>query len=199
MLYRTPTRGALAVALTLFLTLDTASAAPVRQVLVRPSSSITFGVKSPNPTLTMNGSFREFSGSISLDPEAITQADIDLSLTLSSAQLPPDQILQAVFIQTALSRFPQKSSSFRSSEIEHIKNNSYLIHGTYTWMNKRKPASVPVEITKATPSLTEIRVLVDGAFTAKGVPGEFSDVATSARGSRGWSKAVLVFSPSGHS
>jgi polyisoprenoid-binding protein YceI len=199
MVPRIPARSAIALALTTCLTLCSAHATPVRQVLVRPSSSITFGVKSPNPSLTMNGSFREFSGAISLDTEAITESNIDLSLTLSSAQLPPEQILQAVFIQTALARFPQKSSSFRSSGIEHLKDNSYLIHGTYTWMNKRKPASVPVEIVKATPSMTEIRVLMDGSFTAQGVPGELSDVATSARGSRGWSKAILVFSPAGRS
>jgi polyisoprenoid-binding protein YceI len=192
-------RDSFAVALALLTPLCSSHAAPIRQVLVRPSSSITFGVRAPNPTLTMNGSFREFGGSVSLDPYSITRSRIELSLALSSAQLPPDQILQAVFIQTALSRFPQKSSTFQSTEIEHLENDTYLIHGTYSWMNKRKPASVPVEITKATPSLTEIRLLLDGSFTNKGVPSEFSNLADSAQGARGWSKAVLVFSPSGRS
>jgi polyisoprenoid-binding protein YceI len=147
----------------------------------------------------MNGSFREFGGSVSLDPDSITRSQIELSLALSSAQLPPDQLLQAVFIQTALSRFPQKSSTFQSTEIEHVENDTYLVHGTYSWMNKRKQASVPVEITKATPSLTEIRLLLDGSFTNKGVPPEFSNLAESAHGARGWSKALLVFRPSGRS
>lgn len=192
--------GALLASLALIgLSTLSANATPVQQKLARSSSSVTFGINSPNPSLRMNGSFRDFSGALSLDPTEITNSDLSVSLTLSSAQLPPDQILQAVLLQSVIARVANRASTFESSSIEHLEGSRYLVNGTYTWMNKRKPASVPIEVERATPSLTEIRLLLDGSFRNKNIPGEFAPLAQSAEGSKGWTKALLVFTPSGRS
>lgn len=176
-----------------------AVATPITQTLSRSSSSVTFGINSPNPSLSMNGSFKDFRGTIALNPDSITDSNLELSLSLASAQLPPDQILQAVFLQTAIARFASRPSTFESSSIEHLRDKTYLINGSYTWMNKRKVVSIPVEVSKATPSLTEIRLFLDGSFTNKNAPSEFSHLANSAQGSKGWTKAVLIFTPAARS
>lgn len=168
------------------------SATPVRQVLVRRSSSLAFGVKSPNPALSMNGKFRDFSGSVLLDPSSVTNSQITLSLSLSSAKLPPDQVLQAVFLQTVLAKLPEHQTTFTSTSLEHLEGPRYMVHGTYSWFNKQRNAAVPIEIHKASPSLTEIRLLLDGSLQdSRGT----SPLAQGMSGSRGWTKAVLVFSP----
>lgn len=172
-----------------------AIASPITQTLSRATSSVTFGIKSPNPSLCMNGSFKDFRGTIDFNPDSITDSNLELTLSLSSAQLPPDQMLQAVFLQTAIARFANHPSTFESTSIEHLHGKTYMINGSYTWMNKRKTASIPVELSKATPTLTEIRLFLDGSFTNKNAPSELSNLAASAQGSKGWTKAVLVFTP----
>lgn len=63
-------------------------AAPISQSLKRSSSSINFGVDSPSPSLSMQGSFKDFSGELLLNPTKIESSKIKLSLNLASAQLP---------------------------------------------------------------------------------------------------------------
>lgn len=167
-------------------------ATPVRQVLVRKSSSVAFGVKSPNPAFSMNGSFNDFSGTVLLDPSSVANSQISLSLALSSAKLPPDQLLQAMFLQTVLAKLPEHHTTFTSTSLEHVQGTRYMVHGTYSWFNKRHAAAVPIEIQKASPSLTEIRLLLDGSLhDNRGT----SQLAQGMIGSHGWTKAVLVFSP----
>lgn len=169
-----------------------ASASPVRQTLVRRSSSVAFGVTSPNPALSMNGTFRDFSGAVLLDPSSVTNSQVSFSLSLSSAKLPPDQVLQAVFLQTVLAKLPEHQTTFTSTSIEHLQGSRYLIHGTYSWFNKQRKAAVPVEIHRASPTLTEIRLLLDGSLhDGRGT----SALAQSVEGAHGWTKAVLIFSP----
>jgi polyisoprenoid-binding protein YceI len=173
-------------------TITDCDATPVRQVLVKRSSSVAFGVKSPNPTLSMNGSFRDFSGTVLLDPSSVTNSHISLSLSLSSARLPAEQILQAVFLQTVIAKLPEHHTTFTSTALEHLQGSRYMVHGTYSWFNKQRKASVPIEIQKASPSLTEIRLLLDGSLHDGR---NTSLLAQGMDGSRGWTKAVLVFSP----
>ncbi len=188
---RTPLMWALVACI--FCRAHPAGATPVTQTLVRSSSSITFGVDAPNPSLRMNGSFRDFRGSLALDPHDIDQSRMEVSLTLSSAQLPPDQLLQALLLQTAISRIPTRSSTFRSSSLEHIEGMNYLLHGNYSWMKKERSASVPIEITRATPALTEIRVYLSGALRDGKLPADLSAMAGQTHGARGWSRATLIF------
>lgn len=174
------------------MTTEGSSATPIRQMLVRRSSSVVFGVKSPNPVFSMNGSFSDFTGSMLLDPSSVTNSQISLSLSLSSAKLPPDQVLQAVFLQTVLAKLPERRTTFTSTSLEHLQGPRYIVHGTYSWFNKLRKAAVPVEIHKASPSLTEIRLFLDGSLqeSRSGSP-----LAQSMDGSSGWTKAVLLFLP----
>jgi hypothetical protein len=173
-------------------TTTTGHATPVHQVLVRGSSSVAFGVKSPNPALSMNGSFHDFSGTVLLDPSSVTNSQITLSLALSSAKLPPDQLLQAMFLQTLLAKLPEHHTTFTSTSLEHLQGARYMVRGTYSWFNKRRAAEVPIEIHKASPSRTEIRLLLDGSLHDSR---SASPMAQGMSGSHGWTKAVLVFSP----
>jgi polyisoprenoid-binding protein YceI len=140
----------------------------------------------------MNGSFRDFSGTVLLDPSSVTNSHISLSLSLSSARLPAEQILQAVFLQTVIAKLPEHHTTFTSTALEHLQGSRYMVHGTYSWFNKQRKASVPIEIQKASPSLTEIRLLLDGSLHDGR---NTSLLAQGMDGSRGWTKAVLVFSP----
>ncbi len=171
----------------------TCLATPVHQVLLRRSSSVAFGVTSPNPALSMNGSLRDFSGTVILDPSAVTNSQLSLSLALSSVKLPPDQVLQAVFLQTVLAKLPTKQTTFTSTKLEHVAGSRYMAHGTYSWLNKQRQATVPIEILRASPSLTEIRVVLDGSLHDSNAS---SAITQGIDGAHGWTKAVLIFSPS---
>jgi|GEM_PF-1421616 len=177
----------------LALHIHSSTATPITQTLVRSSSSISFGIDSPNPSLQMRGSFSDFHGSIDLDPHDIAQSQVQVSLSVSSAQLPPDQLLQALLLQTALSRIPKGPSTFRSSRIEHIDGMTYLLHGNYSWMRKERAASVPVEIARSSPALTEIRVLLSSALRDGKLPPDLAGMAGQTHGARGWSRATLIF------
>jgi polyisoprenoid-binding protein YceI len=172
-----------------------ASAAPVRQELSKSSSRITFGVQSPNPTLAMNGSFKDFDGVFELHPSEITDSKLELTLNLGSATLPPDQLMQALFVQGIIARVAPTPNTFRSSRFEHKAGNSYLLHGTYTWMNKLKKIAVPVTISEASPSRTRIQLALEGSFSQREAPRNVEGLAASAAGSEGWTKATLVFTP----
>ena len=168
---------------------------PVSQGLQKSSSDITFAVQSPNPSLRMNGSFEEFRGSFKLDPENVTQSELELTLNLRSLTLPPDQLMQALFAQGILARVAPSPNSFRSSSIERTAGNSYLIHGNYTWMSKVKKVSLPIKILEASPKRSEIQLLIEGSFVKRDVPSQYEALASGAVGSRGWTKAKLVFVP----
>jgi hypothetical protein len=111
-------------------------ATPVRQELARSSSQITFGVESPNPSLRMNGSFEDFRGRFELNPSQITDSTLELTLNLASVSLPPEQLMQALFVQGIIARVAPRPNTFRSSRLEHTSGSSYLLHGSYSWMNK---------------------------------------------------------------
>jgi polyisoprenoid-binding protein YceI len=169
--------------------------APVSQSLKKSASDITFAVQSPNPSLRMTGSFEEFRGSFELDPDDVTQSELELTLNLKSLTLPPDQLMQALFAQGILARVAPSPNSFRSSSIERTAGNSYLLHGNYTWMSKVKKVSLPIKILEASPKRSEIQLLIEGSFVKRDVPSQYEALASGAAGSRGWTKAKLVFVP----
>jgi polyisoprenoid-binding protein YceI len=173
------------------------SATPVRQELARESSRITFGVQSPNPTLKMNGSFRDFRGKFQLHPNNITDSTLELTLDLSSVALPPDQLVQALFVQGIISRVAPSPNTFRSSRIEHTSGNSYLLHGSYTWMNKLQKVTVPITLQEASARRTQVHLFLEGAFVGRNIPQQYEGLAASAKGTEGWTKGVLVFTAAG--
>lgn len=168
-------------------------ALPIQQVLSRPSSSISFGVDSKAPALQMQGVLKDFKGTLSLDLEQLERSFVKMTLNLHSAQLSPDQILQAVFLQSALARVDPPSTTFESTSITKGKGNTHLLSGIYTWMGKRKNATVPIRIMNASPNKTEIRLLLSGVLQEKQTPRELTAIAPGSAGSKGWAKATLVF------
>lgn len=170
-------------------------ATPVTLHLSRPPSTVSFGVTSPSPALTMNGAFKDFAGELLLDPRGFDESSLNLSLNLASAQLPPNQVLQAIFIQTTLSRFRDQSGTFSSTSIEPISEGKFLVTGDTTWANKAKETRVPVEVLKLSPSRSEIRFLLDGTVRPQDVQPNVAKIAPGISGSRGWAKATLVFAP----
>lgn len=186
-----------ALVLALLISTVPISATPVRQELVRDSSRITFGVQSPNPTLKMNGSFQDFRGRFELNPHRITDSSLELTLDLSSLTLPPDQLMQALFVHGIISRVAPSPNTFRSSRIEHTSGNSYLLHGNYTWMNKLKKVTVPITIQEASVRRTQVHLLLEGAFVGRDIPQQYQGLAATAKGTEGWTKGVLVFTAAG--
>jgi polyisoprenoid-binding protein YceI len=168
---------------------------PIQQVLSQPASSISFGVDSKASALQMNGAFKDFKGLLALDPDRLERSFVQVSLNLQSAQLSPDQILQAVFLQTALARVNPPTTIFKSTSITKDRGDSYLVTGTYTWMGKSKMADVPIRIVSASPLKTEVRILLNGVLHEKNAPRELSTLAPGSAGSKGWAKAILVFLP----
>jgi polyisoprenoid-binding protein YceI len=166
---------------------------PIQQVLSRSSSSISFGVDSKAPALQMQGALKDFKGTLSLDLEQLERSFVKMTLNLQSAQLSPDQILQAMFLQTALARVNPPSTTFESTAIAKGKGDTYLLSGMYTWMGKRKNATVPIRIMNASPTKTEIRLLLTGVLQEKEAPRELAAIAPGSAGSKGWAKATLVF------
>lgn len=172
-----------------------ASAAPIAQKLHPSSSSIKFGVQSPSPTLNMNGRFSDFKGELMLDPEAFESSSIRLSLKLDSIQLPPEQLLQALFIQTTLARYRDRSGSFTSTDIRPLADDQYLVTGDCTWDNKTQSTSVPIQVVTLSPSRSEIRFLLDGVVRPQDVKPEVAQIAPGIAGTKGWAKATLIFLP----
>jgi polyisoprenoid-binding protein YceI len=177
---------------------ESVHAAPVRQVLSRNYSSINFGVDSKSDALKMNGSLKEFSGDILIDPSDIESARISFSATLSSAQLPPNQMMQAILLQSIIARVENKRTSFTSTSVERLSGKSYLINGTYSWGRSFRSLSLPVELTTSSRAKTEIRIKAREQFRNQSTPSEFAALAESARGSSGWASARLVFTSSKH-
>ena len=169
-----------------------ACALPTRQILSRSASSINFGVDSAAPALQMSGKLKDFNGSVSVNPDASIK-QVTLALNLSSAQLPPDQLLQGFFLQSVLARFRQPSTTFTSSEITRLDTHHYVAQGSYSWQNKTRLASVPFELVKSSLEGTEIRVRMKGALTDRSTPPEIEAAAPGASNSSGWASAVLVF------
>jgi polyisoprenoid-binding protein YceI len=143
----------------------------------------------------MKGAFKEFKGTLALDLNQLERSLVNVTLNLQSAQLSPDQILQAVFLQTALANVNPPTTTFKSTSITRGKGDTYLVTGTYTWMGKTKMTSVPIRIVKSSPLKTEIRLLLNGALQEKDAPQQLSAIAPGAAGSKGWAKATLVFLP----
>lgn len=175
-----------------------AYAAPVHQVLSRNSSSINFGVDSKSDALKMNGSLKDFSGDILIDPLDIESARISFSATLSSATLPPNQMMQAILLQSIIARVENKRTSFTSTSVERLSGKNYLIHGRYSWGRSFRNLSLPVELTTSSKTKTEIRIKAREQFRNQSTPSEFAALAESARGSSGWASARLVFTSSKH-
>jgi len=170
-----------------------AHAAPVRveQILSKPNSSIKFGVQSPSPTLQMNGEFTRFSGKLVLNPTNVEDSTVSLMLDLRSLQLPPDQLIQTIFAQTALAQVKQPEPIFTSDSISRISGSRYSVAGMYTWQGKKKPTQFPIEILKASQSESIIKVALNGDTKNKDAPPELGGMEIA--GSRGWAKGVLVF------
>lgn len=168
-------------------------ATPINQKLARGSSSITFGVDSPAPVLQMNGKLKTFNGNVTLHPDNSLISDLTVAIQLDSAQLPPDQMLQGIFLQSVIARLQQRVATFRSSTINHIKGNNYVAIGSYTWQNKSRPATIPFQLIRSSPTATELRVLMRGALTDSTTPSDLASAAPGASQSSGWARATLVF------
>lgn len=183
----------LALAATVMATPAASIAAPINQKLARGSSRITFGVDSPAPVLNMQGHVKTFGGSVTINPEERGISDLLLSVQLDSAQLPPDQMLQGIFLQSVIARLQQRTATFRSNSIERLSGDNYLASGTYTWHNRNRHATIPFQLVRSAPSVTEIRVLMRGALTDSTTPKELADTAPGASQSAGWARATFVF------
>jgi len=170
-----------------------ASATPVKQTLSRPSSSIAFGVDSPSPALTMNGHVHDFSGAVSINPSDNSIAQLQLGINISSAQLPPEQFLQSVFLQSILARFKQSTAGFRSSSVEHIRGDEYVAAGTYSWQNRVRPATIPLRVVHTSPTRSELKVAFSGGLSEASAPSELTSIAPGASQSTGWARATLIF------
>ena len=168
-------------------------AAPITQKLVRPSSSIRFGVESPSPALQMNGQLQTFAGTITLNAEGSAVSQIAMTVQLDSARLPPDQMLQGILLHSVIARIKQRVATFQSSSIERLEGNEYRASGNYSWMNKNRPAVLPFRLVSASPTQSEVRILMQGALTDASTPKELSSAAPGASQSSGWARATLVF------
>jgi polyisoprenoid-binding protein YceI len=167
----------------------------IDQVLSRRGSQITFGVESPNPGLRMNGSISEFSGVFSLDPNDLTRSHLELTVSLSSMKLPPEQALQAILLQGIVARVSPTPRTFQSSHFEHVSGPKYLVHGSYDWLSRREKVVVPITIDSASPQASSISVIFSGDFKKRAVPAQLQGLANDAVGSKGWTKAKLIFTP----
>lgn len=186
----------LASALILLLSTAHAVAAPVTLTLARPPSTVRFGVTSSSPGLQMNGSLSDFNGSIVIDNQNLSLSHVRFSMDLTSAQLPPNQVLQAVMLQTLLSRLRNERTTFESSAIEHLRDSTYLVSGSYNWLHKPRQAEIPIQVVRASSTHTEIKITVNGPLkNPRSNPSEFSGLGEVPNNSSGWAKANLIFAP----
>jgi polyisoprenoid-binding protein YceI len=172
---------------------SSATAAPLHQTLSRAASRVTFGVDSQSEALKMNGSLKDFSGTILIDPTKINEAQMKLSAALSSATLPPDQIMQAILLQTFLARVENRRTTFESTSIEHVRGARYIVHGKYSTGDRTRPVALPIDISKVTRDSTEIRINAREPFDPKKAPAEIAALARGSQGTSGWAAAKLVF------
>lgn len=183
-----------ALAITVLVATSSPSAAePVTQRLLRPSSSIKFGVDSPAPALQMNGQLKTFTGSITLNPDGSAISRIDITLQLDSAQVPPDQMLQGIFLHSVIAKLNQRVATFRSSSVEKVTGSDYIATGACTWHRSERRATIPFRLVRASPTSSELRVLMKGALTDATTPKELTAAAPAASESSGWARATLVF------
>ena len=170
-----------------------ASATPHVQSLVKSSSSVKFGVDSAAPTLQMNGQLQDFSGTLSLTEDGSAISQLQVTLNVGSAQLPPDQFLQSMLLHSVIARFQQQKATFKSTTIEHIRGNQYVATGSAMWQNRPRAASIPFHIIKVSPAATEIKVLMRGGLGGKTPPPELLAAGPEATHSTGWARATLLF------
>jgi polyisoprenoid-binding protein YceI len=173
--------------------LNTAHGQEIHQVLSHRGSRISFGVESPNPSLNMSGSLSDYSGVFTLNTSDLTRSRLELTVSLSSIKLPPNQTLQAILLQSIVARVSPTPRTFRSSRIERVSGSNYLLHGSYNWLSKNENVVVPITIESAAPQATTISLLVNGDFKKRAVPANLQGLAEGAAGSNGWTKARLVF------
>lgn len=173
--------------------LQGAAAAPHIQSLARAASSVKFGVDSAAPTLQMNGQLKDFSGTLSLTDDASAISQLQVTLNVGSAQLPPDQFLQSMLLHSVIARFPQQKTTFKSSNIEHVRGNQYVATGSAMWQNRPRAASIPFQVIKVSPAATEIKVLMRGDLGGKTPPPELLAAGPDASHSTGWARATLIF------
>lgn len=178
---------------TLVATSSPSAATPLTQKLIRPSSSIRFGVDSPAPALQMNGQLKTFTGSITLHPDGSAISQIDITLELDSAQVPPDQMLQGIFLHSVIAKLNQRVATFRSSSVEKVAGSDYVATGAYTWHRKERQATIPFRLVRSSPTSSELRVLMKGALTDATTPKELIAAAPAASQSSGWARATLIF------
>ncbi len=107
---------------------------------IQPGGSLTFSVD--NGGTAINGSFRRWDGSITMDPDNPTGSNIAITIELASALLgdaTQDQMLQGVdFFST--SAFP--NATFRSIDVQKTGANSYRANGTLSLKGASRPQSI---------------------------------------------------------
>lgn len=107
---------------------------------IQPGGSLTFTVD--NGGSAINGSFRRWDGSITMDPENPAGSNIAITIELASASLgdaTQDQMLQgAEFFSTAA--FP--TATYRSTSVERTGANSYRATGTLSLKGVSRPQTI---------------------------------------------------------
>jgi len=107
---------------------------------IQPGGSLTFSVD--NGGTAINGSFRRWDGSITMDPENPAGSNIAITIEVGSASLgdaTQDQMLQgAEFFST--SAFP--TATFRSTDVQKTGANSYRANGTLSLKGASRPQSI---------------------------------------------------------
>lgn len=155
----------------------------IKQKLDLNSSDVRFDVNSK--ALNCSGSFTNYKGELLLNPQNVEESKVALSLDLQSVMLPPDQVLQALMIQTVLQKAGDPIAHFQSTAIRKSGTNKLLIDGAYSWRNKKGTTTIPVQIVKLSPSLSQIKFLLNGTARSKELevpglePGQFEGAAES--------------------
>jgi hypothetical protein len=141
----------------------------------------------------MNGQLQDFSGTLALTEDGSAISQLNVTLNMGSAQLPPDQFFQSMLLHSVIARFQQQKATFKSSSIEHIRGNEYVANGSAIWQNRPRAASIPFQLLKVSPSKTEIKVIMRGGLGGATPPPELLAAGPGARDSTGWARATLVF------
>lgn len=197
--YRVPMREhAIIIALILSAALPSpTSAEPHTLALSRPQSSVRFGLSAPTSALHMNGSVSDFTGSLIFDDKQDSITHAQFSLDLSSAKLPPNQVLQAILLQTLLSKVQQRRTTFESSEIEHITASTYLVSGSYRWLDKTRYAKIPIQLEYASPTRAEVTIALDGPLKPpRSNSSDVKGLGEVPANASGWARAKLTFTAS---
>lgn len=106
----------------------------------------TIGFIMKQMSVPTNGSFKKFSGNVTLNPAKAEAGKVDITIDTTSVSLPTaeanDDVKKAEWFNTA--KFP--TARFVSTHIKGLGNNSYQVDGTLTLKGTTKPVSTKFTI-----------------------------------------------------